>query len=110
MREWLVFAAFVPIVSATAAQAQMKGLNPGVVAEVARTRALDLRLNQEQGAARPSPLVLRGMLISRDVAPNALVGLGLANTYTRKKLGSNARGEDRPSRSRKPAVTFVLKF
>jgi hypothetical protein len=109
MREWLVFAAIVPIVSATAAQAQMKGLNPGVAAEVARTRALDLRLTQEQGATRPSPL-LRGMLIGRDVAPNAMVGLGLANMYTRKKLGSNARGEDRPSRSRKPAVTFVLKF
>jgi hypothetical protein len=109
MREWLAFAAVVPLFAATDAQAQMKGLTSDVVAEVARTRALDLRLSQELGTQRPLPLV-RGMIISRDVTPNALVGLGLANMYTRKKLGSNARGEDRPSRSRKPAVTFVLKF
>jgi hypothetical protein len=109
MREWLAVAAVMPLFAATGAQAQMKGLTTNVVAEVARTRALDLRLSQELGAQRPLPLV-RGMIVARDVAPNALVGLGLANMYTRKKLGSNARGEDRPTRSRKPAVTFVLKF
>lgn len=109
MRKWFAFAAALPLFAGTGAQAQMKGLTADMVAEVAKTRALDLRLSQELGAQRPLPLV-RGMIISRGVAPNALVGLGLANMYTRKKLGSNARGEDRPSRSRKPAVTFVLKF
>ena len=109
MREWLAVAAALPLFAATGAQAQMKGLTADAVAEVAKTRALDLRLSQELGAQRPLSM-LRGMIISRDVAPNALVGLGLANMYTRKKLGSNARGEDRPSRARKPAVTFVLKF
>ena len=109
MREWLAFAAVIPLLAATGAQAQMKELTTGMVAEVAKTRALDLRLSQELGAQRPVPLV-GGMLVSQGVAPNALVGVGLANMYTRKKLGSNARGEDRPSRSRKPAVTFVLKF
>lgn len=109
MREWLAFAVVVPLFAATGAQAQMRGLTTDMVADVARTRALDLRLSQELGSQRPLPMV-RGMIVTRDVAPNALVGLGLANMYTRKKLGSNARGEDRPSRSRKPAVTFVLKF
>lgn len=109
MREWVAVVAVLPLIAATGAQAQMKGMTADVVAEVAKTRALDLRLSQELGAQRPLPLV-RGMIIARDVAPNALVGLGLANMYTRKKLGSNARGEDRPTRSRKPAVTFVLKF
>ncbi len=109
MREWLAIAAVLPLLAATGAEAQMKGLTAGLDAEVVKTRALDLRLSQELGAQRPLPLV-RGMIIAHDVAPNALVGLGLANMYTRKKLGSNARGEDRPSRSRKPAVTFVLKF
>ena len=109
MREWLAFATVIPLFAATGAQAQMKELTTGMVAEVAKTRALDLRLSQELGAQRPVPLV-GGMIVSRGVAPNALVGVGLANMYTRKKLGSNARGEDRPTRSRKPAVTFVLKF
>jgi hypothetical protein len=109
MREWLAVAAVLPFFAATGAQAQMKGLTSGVIAEVARTRALDLRLSQEIGAQRPLPMV-RGMIIGHDLAPNAMVGLGLANMYSRKKLGSNARGEDRPSRSRKPAVTFVFKF
>jgi hypothetical protein len=109
MREWLVIAAVVPLIGATGAEAQMKGLTSGVVGEVATTRALDLRLSQEIGSQRPLPLV-RQMIIGHDVTPNALVGLGLANMYSRKKLGSEARGEDRPTRSRKPAVTFVLKF
>ena len=109
MREWLAVVTVLPLFAGTAAQAQMKGLTADMVAEVAKTRALDLRLSEELGAQRPLPMV-RGMIIARDVAPNALVGLGLANMYTTKKLGSNARGEDRPSRSRKPAVTFVLKF
>ena len=109
MREWLAVVAVMPLVAATGAQAQMKGLTSGVIAEVARTRALDLRLSQEIGTQRPLPMV-RGMILGHDLAPNTMVGLGLADMYTRKKLGSNARGEDRPSRSRKPAVTFVLKF
>jgi hypothetical protein len=108
MREWLVFAAIVPIVSATAAQAQMKGLNPGVAAEVARTRALDLRILQQQGFDRPPPLI-GGMIAQRDVAPNAAVGIGMARIYGRKKRG-DARITDQPSIGRKPAVTFVVKF
>ena len=42
-------------------------------------------------------------------APNAFVGVGLANLYGRKKRG-DARIADPPVRSKKPAVTFVLKF
>lgn len=109
MREWLVLAAVLPLFAGTGAEAQMKGLTSGVVGEVATTRALDIRFSQETGSERPLPLI-RQMIIGHDVAPNALVGLGLASMYARKKLGSEARGEDRPTRSRKPAVTFVLKF
>ena len=75
---------------------------------VARTHVLDLRLAQEQGIERPIPL-MRGMLVQKGIAPNATVGLGLANIYGRKKGGDVTLG-DRLSRSRKPAVTFVLKF
>jgi hypothetical protein len=50
------------------------------------------------------------MLVSREVAPNAMLGLGLANLYGRKKSGSDVRITGGPGRSRKPAVKFVLRF
>jgi len=43
------------------------------------------------------------------LGPNAVVGIGLANIYGRKK-GSNWRMGDPPQHSRKPAVTFIMKF
>jgi hypothetical protein len=50
------------------------------------------------------------MVLQEGIATNAFVGVGLANIYNRAKSGSNQRLSDRPARSRKPAVTFVLKF
>jgi hypothetical protein len=108
MVRWLAVAAVSPLIVATAAHAQMKGLAPVDVASVARSHTIDLRISQQQGFDRPLPLV-QGMLAHQDVAPNAMVGLGLANIYARKK-GQNLRVGDTPTRSRKPAVTFVLKF
>lgn len=102
-------AAALPLLTATAAQAQMKGLTAGVIADVARTRELDLRLSRQLGNDRPVPL-MRGMIVHRDVAPNAVIGLGLANVYSKRRGGSDLRIGERPSRSRKPAITFVLKF
>jgi hypothetical protein len=109
MRDWLAVAAVLPLVAATGAQAQMQGLAPGAIGEVARTRTLDLRVSQELGADRPIPLI-RGIIVRHDVAPNAFVGLGLANIYSGKKAGSELRLGERLNRSKKPAVTFVLKF
>jgi|SRR3954463_7547893 hypothetical protein len=108
MVRWLAVAAVSPLIVATAAHAQTKGLAPVDVASVARSHTIDLRISQQQGFDRPLPLV-QGMLAHQDVAPNAMVGLGLANIYARKK-GQNLRVGDTPTRSRKPAVTFVLKF
>jgi hypothetical protein len=107
MRYWLAVAV-LPLLASTAAHAQMKGLLPPDVAGVARDHALDLRLAQQQGFDRPLPLV-RGMIAEHDFAPNALVGIGLANLHGRKKRG-DARIADPPTRSKKPAITFVLKF
>ena len=107
MWKWLAVAA-VPLISATAADAQMKGLAPADVASVARTHELDLRVSQQKGYDRPLPLI-QGMIVRQNVAPNAHVGLGLANMYGRKK-GTNPRPGDPPQRSRKPAVTFIFKF
>ena len=108
MGKWLAFAAVLPLASATAANAQMKGLGIADVATVARTRALDLRLAQERNFQTRAPLV-DGMIAQQGVAPNALLGVGMARIYGRKKRG-DARITDAPSIGRKPAVTFVLKF
>jgi len=106
MSKWLVIAVVPALAASSAATAQMSvRLVPGQ----ATTRALDLRLSQELGIQRPVPLV-RGMLVRQDVARNATVGLGLANIYAKRKGSAEWRiGEPTPH-SRKPAVTFILKF
>ena len=108
MGKWLAVAAVLPFTVATAASAQMKGLSTVDVANVARGHALDLRISQQQGVDRPQPLV-QGMLVQREVTSNAVIGLGLANMYARKK-SSSLRIGDPPARSRKPAVSFSVKF
>ena len=108
MRKWLAVAGIVPFLTATAGHAQMNGVSPADVASVARTRTIDLRLTEQQGYDRPMPL-MRSMIAQQGVGPNAFVGIGLANIYSRKK-GSNLRIGDPPQHSRKPAVTFVMKF
>ena len=110
MTKWFVIGAAVLIVWSSAAGAQqLKGLATHDLAAVARTRALDLRISQQGPAAAPQPFA-GGMLVSREVAPNAMLGLGLANLYGRKKSGSDVRITGGPGRSRKPAVKFVLRF
>jgi hypothetical protein len=109
MREWLAIAAILPFAVATGAHAQMNALQTHDIASVAKTRILDLRLSEEFGGApSPAPL-MRGLIVSHEFAPNAGVGVGLANIYDRKR-GGDSRVGDRPRRSGKPAVTFVVKF
>jgi hypothetical protein len=95
--------------AATASRPDLSGLVPSEVAAVAKERVLDLRLSEELGRRRIlsfSP----GMIVHRDLAPNATIGLGLSSLYGKKKAGADSRLEGRPSRSRRPAVTFLLKF
>jgi hypothetical protein len=108
MRKWLAVTGMVPFLMATAGHAQMMGLPPADVASVARTHTIDLRLSEQHGFDRPMPL-MRGMIAQQGIGPNAFVGVGLANIYGRKK-GPNLRIGDPPQHSRKPAVTFVMKF
>lgn len=109
MTRWLAIAAVSPLFAAASiAHAQSTRLFPDEIVIVARTHALDLRLARERGIERPMPL-MRGMLFQQDVGPNAFVGVGLANIYGRKKSADPSLG-DRPARSRKPAVTFVMRF
>ena len=108
MRIWLAVAAWLPLLVATAAHAQIKGLAAPEVAGVAKSRELDLRVSQQQGFDHPLPFV-QGMIAQQKLAPNASVGLGLANMYGRKKGVTPCAG-DPPARAKKPAVSFVLKF
>jgi hypothetical protein len=50
-----------------------------------------------------------GMFGETEVIPNGRVGLGLVSVTSRRP-GPSSRLDGRPERSRKPAVTFVLKF
>ena len=109
MKWWLAMTVVLPLAAAAPAHAQMKGLAPGEISNVARTRTLDLRVSQQFGIERPEPLV-RGTILRHELAPNATVGIGLSNVYAKKKAGTDWRIGERPARSRKPAVTFVLKF
>jgi hypothetical protein len=108
MRDWLALAAVLSSAAAAPAAAQMR-LAPAEIENVARSHTIDLRISQQQGNTSPMPLI-RGMVLQEGIATNAFVGVGLANIYDRAKSGSNQRISDRPARSRKPAVTFVLKF
>ena len=95
--------------AAMTGQPALRGVAAEEVATVAKTRALDLRSSEEFGNQRPVPL-LRGMIFHHNFTPNALIGLGLSNIYAKRKAGSEVRGDGRVSHSRKPAVTFVLRF
>jgi hypothetical protein len=107
MLRWLAAAAALWLPASVGAQAQMKGLGALEVAEVAKNRTLDLRISPEPiiGGSRPSG---PNMLVHRDLGPNAALGLGLATMYKRK--GNDFSTGDRAVRSRKPAVTFQMKF
>jgi hypothetical protein len=106
MGKWLAVAAGCPLLIATAAHAQMKSLAPKEVASVARAHKLDLRIAQ-QGVDRALPLI-DGIIAEQDFSPNSYVGVGLANMYSRKKRSLGI--DTTPTPSKKPAVTFVLKF
>ena len=110
MIKWLAIAVVAALAASSGATAQTyNDLLPSEVARVATTRALDLRLTEELGVQRPAPLIA-GMLFHQNVAPNAIVGVGLANVYGKRKGSSEWRAGQSSPRSRKPALTFVFKF
>ena len=109
MLTWLLIAAAAQGASAANVGIRMTGLTSLDIGPVATARAIDLRLSHEISPSLSMPLI-RGMIVQRGVAPNAVVGLGLANLYERKKPGFDPRDDGRPKRSRNPAVTFVMKF
>jgi hypothetical protein len=109
MREWLPVAAVLPLLAAaTAANAQMKDLMPVDSTRAKSPHVLDLRVTQEAGL-NGRVTVTPGLILRQGVASNAFVGLSLANVYGRK-VGSDLRTGARPPGSRRPALTFIMKF
>ena len=109
MREWLALAAAAPLLIAPAANGQIRGLRPADIADIARSRALDFRLSQMDGEDRPAPFIST-QILRRGLGSGAFVGLGLGNSYGKTRAGSNLRPGEQPRHSRKPSVTFVVKF
>ena len=106
---WLLIAAVSQAAATANASADMRGLAPGEIGHLATAHVLDFRLKQDSPLPGPVPLT-RGMIVQHELAPNAAVGIGLSNLYDKRKSGIDGGLDSRPKRSRKPAVTFVLKF
>lgn len=106
MHRWLAAAAVVPIMVATAAHAQMTALG-GAVPPAVPAHALDLKLQSDAGYVSSTALQ-RGMIAEESVAPNALLGVGLARMLGRK--AQSLRLNEGPEPTRNPGVSFILKF
>lgn len=108
MVKWLAIGAAVSLAWTNAAGAQLKRLALSEHVNATHARAPDFRMSQLPPVAGPYQFS-GGMIVSRDVAPNATLGLGLARVSGRKQGGGDFRIGGTPSR-RKPAVTFLLHF
>ena len=105
MTRWLAVAAAFWLLGTTGAQAQLKGFSAIDAAEIAKNRTIDLRIAKPEPGYTTTLHVSAGALIRQDLGTNSAVGLGLVNTYEKRR---GAGQSIRPSR--KPAVTFTMKF
>ena len=106
MHSWLAAAAAVSVMVATAAHAEATALQVAVTAAV-RAHALDLKLPAD-GQYLSSMVLQNGMIAAEGVAPNALVGVGLAQMSGRK--AQSLRINEGPVPTQNPGMSFVVKF
>jgi hypothetical protein len=79
------------------------------VTEAAPKPQVSFRLVQDR-VSDPSPIHISGMIASKQVARNATLGVGLFK-MSPKKLGSGDwRLDGGAPKSRKAAVSFIMKF
>ena len=75
----------------------------------AHRRPVNLRLVQDR-VSEPGPIHVSGMIAQRAIGPNAILGVGLFKMAP-KKLGSGDwRVDGTQPKSRKAAVSFIVKF
>lgn len=108
MESWLLIAIFLQAASA-ASSGDIKGLTRVGIGHLATAHVLDFRLKQESPLRGSNPLV-PGMIVQHELSPNAAVGLGLSDLYQETSPGFDNGAGAKPKGSRKPTVTFVLKF
>lgn len=109
MRLWLAMCVAAPVIGASPAHAQMKGLPAGHAAQSSHPRTLDFDVtNRAQFSAGQQ--FADGMITERDLSSNAFVGMGLVRMEGRRRDGSDMRADVPRETTRNPAVTFVVKF
>ena len=109
MQRWLVIAGIAPLLAATAANAQVsRPFDTREPAPAPRAPSVNFRLVQEPSLNRVDP-PSTGWQADTAVGPNARLGFRMI-TVSRPKLGPEWRMDGRAVRSRKPAVSFSLRF
>ena len=106
MTRWLTVAAAVWLLGTSAASAQMKSLGTIEVVGTPKGRPLDFRLPPD--GITTHQFQSASMMLRQDLGGNASIGVGIAKVYGRRS--GDLRTGERTVRTRKPAVTFSLKF
>lgn len=109
MLKWLVLGALASLAWPSGASAQMKGLAPSEIAVAPHPHVPDLRISGLAPIPQWRPIG-GDMLLSREVAPNAALGLGFGSAHGRKHSGADARARSGSSRSHRPSLTFLMHF
>ena len=108
MQRWLVMVGLGPLLAATAANAQSNRILDTSDPAPRRSDGIAFRLVTEPSGNRVDP-PSTGFAAETQVAPNARVGFRMM-TVSRPRLGPEWRIDGRSTRSRKPAVSFTLRF
>lgn len=107
MLSWLLIAAALHGPAwANAGVVTMQDLGSSNAAHRAKADALDFRIKQDRPPVGQRPM-MRGMLVQHEVGPSTAIGIGLDTARNGRIDAATGRT---PKRSRKPSVTFVVKF
>jgi hypothetical protein len=109
VKAWLGFCAFLPLVTATAAQAQLRKLAQIEGAGAPPTRTVHFSIPAQAWVNAPAPFA-GGVVTTDEMGPNTMLGVGLVRMRGRKRDGSDLRTGAPAAQRRNPAVTFVVKF
>ena len=108
MARWLAPSLFCGLLAAQSAAAAAGFDQPGAVG-TSHGSSLNFRLIEEPRVST-RPIHNSGIVAQTEVAPNAVVGLGLLKSAQRKPDAGEFRLEGRSGGSRKAAVQLVWKF
>lgn len=108
MTRWLMFGLCMALPAAAGAKSMLTDAGQLSVRDLPTGRVTNLRLI-DPGNPFPSQTRRFGLIVEREVGPNAQVGVGLMNS-TKRPAPSDWRLDRRASKSRKLGVSFQLQF